>query len=537
MEDVTRRHEHERDGESNIVYALEHIKSIAALREDPSNDWGWRTVHLLQNFMEGRRRHSNAHFIARLRRLETDVQELQAIQLIGTMAQVVLANKYLTLSQVTPAQAGDIAEMERNGKWGLWRDHQNPLGVASGFDRIPLTLRVALRAVDAQKRPSVADCSRPTDQHPEMLRNIDIASPLTSQPDVTSTESVCSSTTLSDHTHSPYFPRDEYQHGESDGRSPMSSARDARSPCPLEEDACLYDDSMLLDRDCEDQGDQVSEHDEEASQTVIGQASSPAYVTLPVSTPSEMLMDEPEEIPTPIDWRRQQSHPESDTNTRKRKRSQSSSPLPSSVRRTSARHGYEPTEDGQRNENQHSKDDAPTTSPSQVQQLTSDFDIPTPVEWRTKFQFQTKPPNGSYRDSYADMSGHVLGSQTGSDKEPAKNTFDVDGVSSLGNEPLVTASTSKIEEEIHTFEGQCYYTVMGLSRRATPGELEAAHKRLARMMHPDRLWNRENAHVATKKFQHMEYVYGVLIDEVKRAFYDQYGVHQWMLHYHQCVTD
>jgi DnaJ-class molecular chaperone len=64
-----------------------------------------------------------------------------------------------------------------------------------------------------------------------------------------------------------------------------------------------------------------------------------------------------------------------------------------------------------------------------------------------------------------------------------------------------------------------YYEVLGIGRKATPKEVQAAYRKLARRWHPD--VNREAG--AEAKFKEVSEAYEVLRDEEKRALYDRFG--------------
>ncbi len=64
-----------------------------------------------------------------------------------------------------------------------------------------------------------------------------------------------------------------------------------------------------------------------------------------------------------------------------------------------------------------------------------------------------------------------------------------------------------------------YYSVLGVSRSATADELRAAHRRLARELHPDV----NKAPDAAQKFAEVQEAYDVLSDDAKRRLYDQIG--------------
>jgi len=65
-----------------------------------------------------------------------------------------------------------------------------------------------------------------------------------------------------------------------------------------------------------------------------------------------------------------------------------------------------------------------------------------------------------------------------------------------------------------------YYETLGVGRNATPEELKAAFRNLARKYHPDV----NKAPDAEEKFKEINEAYAVLSDPEKRATYDRYGV-------------
>jgi curved DNA-binding protein len=86
-----------------------------------------------------------------------------------------------------------------------------------------------------------------------------------------------------------------------------------------------------------------------------------------------------------------------------------------------------------------------------------------------------------------------------------------------------------------------YYSIMGLSPKATPDEIKRAYRKLARKYHPD-VSKEPNAEV---KFKELGEAYEVLKDPEKRATYDSYknqgwragqpfsGPPNWQSQYHQ----
>jgi DnaJ-class molecular chaperone len=65
-----------------------------------------------------------------------------------------------------------------------------------------------------------------------------------------------------------------------------------------------------------------------------------------------------------------------------------------------------------------------------------------------------------------------------------------------------------------------YYATLGVSRTASPEEIQKAYRKLARKYHPD--MNPDDA-TAKKKFQEVQSAFEVLSDADKRKRYDQFG--------------
>ncbi|HKZ48251.1 MAG TPA: molecular chaperone DnaJ [Thermoplasmata archaeon] len=66
-----------------------------------------------------------------------------------------------------------------------------------------------------------------------------------------------------------------------------------------------------------------------------------------------------------------------------------------------------------------------------------------------------------------------------------------------------------------------YYDVLGVPRGASKDIIKQAYRRLAKQHHPD--LNKEDPRAAEEKFKELSEAYEVLIDEEKRALYNQYG--------------
>src|SRR3990172_4627145 len=66
-----------------------------------------------------------------------------------------------------------------------------------------------------------------------------------------------------------------------------------------------------------------------------------------------------------------------------------------------------------------------------------------------------------------------------------------------------------------------YYEILGTDRTASKEEIKSAYRTLAKKFHPD--LNKDNPKLAEQKFKEISEAYEVLIDDNKRAKYDQYG--------------
>src|SRR5919107_936456 len=67
---------------------------------------------------------------------------------------------------------------------------------------------------------------------------------------------------------------------------------------------------------------------------------------------------------------------------------------------------------------------------------------------------------------------------------------------------------------------QDYYSLLGVSKDATPDDLKKAYRKLAMQHHPDR---NPGDKAAEHKFKEISEAYEVLKDEQKRAAYDRFG--------------
>lgn len=68
-------------------------------------------------------------------------------------------------------------------------------------------------------------------------------------------------------------------------------------------------------------------------------------------------------------------------------------------------------------------------------------------------------------------------------------------------------------------DNQDYYSILGVSKNASPEELKKAYRKMALEYHPDRNKTKE----AEDKFKQINEAYEVLSDPQKKQMYDQYG--------------
>jgi len=67
-----------------------------------------------------------------------------------------------------------------------------------------------------------------------------------------------------------------------------------------------------------------------------------------------------------------------------------------------------------------------------------------------------------------------------------------------------------------------YYDILGVARTASKDDIKKAYRRLAMKYHPD--LNKDDAKAAEEKFKDVSEAYEVLMDDEKRARYDQFGM-------------
>ncbi len=67
-----------------------------------------------------------------------------------------------------------------------------------------------------------------------------------------------------------------------------------------------------------------------------------------------------------------------------------------------------------------------------------------------------------------------------------------------------------------------YYTILGISKTASPEDIKKAYKKLAKEHHPDMVSDVDKTQ-AEKRFKEINEAYQILSDPQKRQMYDQYG--------------
>jgi len=67
-----------------------------------------------------------------------------------------------------------------------------------------------------------------------------------------------------------------------------------------------------------------------------------------------------------------------------------------------------------------------------------------------------------------------------------------------------------------------YYEELGLEPTASPAELRAAYKRLARLLHPDQQTDEELRFLAERQMKRLNHIFEILMDPVQRRAYDRF---------------
>ncbi|MCL6544894.1 MAG: J domain-containing protein [Bryobacteraceae bacterium] len=67
-----------------------------------------------------------------------------------------------------------------------------------------------------------------------------------------------------------------------------------------------------------------------------------------------------------------------------------------------------------------------------------------------------------------------------------------------------------------------YYEELGLEPTASPAEIRAAYKRLARLLHPDQQTDEELRFLAERQMKRLNHIFEILMDPVQRRAYDQF---------------
>ncbi|KAJ2557174.1 hypothetical protein EV175_001507 [Coemansia sp. RSA 1933] len=111
--------------------------------------------------------------------------------------------------------------------------------------------------------------------------------------------------------------------------------------------------------------------------------------------------------------------------------------------------------------------------------------------------------------------------------EKAKNTFSrlEDAMSSRGaskdQHQRFRERQMQLESKKRMAERKDYYKVLGVSAEATNTEIKRAHRKMAQQWHPDRYRGDMSKEEVEKKMAEINEAYELLMDEEKRAQYDQ----------------
>ncbi|CAN9458766.1 unnamed protein product [Alternaria alternata] len=91
-------------------------------------------------------------------------------------------------------------------------------------------------------------------------------------------------------------------------------------------------------------------------------------------------------------------------------------------------------------------------------------------------------------------------------------------IKQIHNAEMSLTTTAYLEEPTTDL-----YTVLGITQNATAAEIRKAHRDLSLRWHPDRRTEQEQKE-ATEKMAEINQANDVLCNEVKRRFYDRWGV-------------